>query len=873
MKFEKNALTNSRITHEEWLGKKCFDYDMRGSKFDNVTFSDIVFKYCLLKRCIFNKCIFKHVDLDENNMSFSDFSYCELDNVKFESNLNYIKLSNTVIYNSDLIDRKITGAWIDKTVFKHITLKNVVLENTEFENTTFYGCKFCGVNLIDVQFDNVEFIDCMFSELDLMSICRYKVGIYNCFVGGYGILKMQCEESILDEISPTSKKLMEKGNLVNSTINNLWNNTKHVSLKFLKFAIEYNLNISGMHLADKSIDSCFLDDIREQCIRIDGCVLTNCFKKKINEKLLTKLIYSGVKLKLRDFLKEINDEKWKEFLKLNNVDLTEITVCGATISIDELRNVFEMKAGLNKCTIVAGCGNGIFQIVYPGWENVIIKGNVMKSQAITLTGYSRNMLQGICLLETDLKLSEIEYFSNCGIILPNIRLNKKKIPCQQLLSWKNAVPNMKEMFVVGKIYSAANLHFFVCHDAKFKLAEIDAEELHIYLNEHPEANVTGITLVGAIQSYDVIRNFIRHKANVSKLNVNLFIDDYKKLRLLLLHNVDKRDLKISCDMFKQCTDEKIDVTEIAIVGTLSEKNMFNYLMYNNANISMLNLNNLHISYDDMNKIISCGGNLSGTILEEKTFNFAEVKKALDNEVHIEVDKFTTISCPIANVSQITPRLLGKLIKLCVSYKPIEELKDIFECVKKRKIKYLLHFTRCENLKSIFTYGLLSRNYLENNSLEVIVTDDDRFEKMTDYICLSISFPNYKMFWRKRLDYPKAEWAVLLINAEILAKCSCKFFKINAASRGAEEVLLSELFEDDGTRVARQLYDNEPTNSQSEVLVKDWIKPEHIIKVFFKDQETFDKYASDIPLNKGCLNTKISLFEPRHDWWYEKMNNL
>lgn len=75
------------------------------------------------------------------------------------------------------------------------------------------------------------------------------------------------------------------------------------------------------------------------------------------------------------------------------------------------------------------------------------------------------------------------------------------------------------------------------------------------------------------------------------------------------------------------------------------------------------------------------------------------------------------------------------------------------------------------------YGdaLLSRQRLSGR--QVLFTDAYRMDGMPDWLSLSVSFPNYKMFYRKRVhDLPGLQWAVL-----VAWRQECLFVPGNAAS--------------------------------------------------------------------------------------------
>lgn len=94
------------------------------------------------------------------------------------------------------------------------------------------------------------------------------------------------------------------------------------------------------------------------------------------------------------------------------------------------------------------------------------------------------------------------------------------------------------------------------------------------------------------------------------------------------------------------------------------------------------------------------------------------------------------------------------------------------CVE-RDITLLCHFTRIENLHSILQQGLLGRNLLETRRQQFLFNDHDRVDGHKEAICLSISFPNYQMFYSIREEKKEtqeandSQWVVLLLDAKVL----------------------------------------------------------------------------------------------------------
>ena len=203
---------------------------------------------------------------------------------------------------------------------------------------------------------------------------------------------------------------------------------------------------------------------------------------------------------------------------------------------------------------------------------------------------------------------------------------------------------------------------------------------------------------------------------------------------------------------------------------------------------------------------------------------------------------------------------------------LNKLKHIrMTILRNKRISRLVHFTPIYNLESIFENGVLSRNGLDDRRLEYYYSDDIRLDGKLDYICNSISFPNYKMFYSKRMEDEDIKWAVLSIDSEILIdKFDTEFYRRNAASNDpfkyrfnpCSNEALEDMFRDYENRDPN-IPDNYPTDPQAEVLVKDIIDSSYIRCI---DTLGFNDVARDVALNsKVYYNPRSDLFGPRMDY--------
>tara|TARA_Y100000294_G_scaffold173037_1_gene188596 strand:+ start:58 stop:1170 length:1113 start_codon:yes stop_codon:yes gene_type:complete len=202
--------------------------------------------------------------------------------------------------------------------------------------------------------------------------------------------------------------------------------------------------------------------------------------------------------------------------------------------------------------------------------------------------------------------------------------------------------------------------------------------------------------------------------------------------------------------------------------------------------------------------------------------------------------------------------------------------DIRARVNARNIPYLVHFTPIDNVESILKNGLLSRNALGDR--EYISTDKNRSDGWLDWISASVTFPNYRMFFKKRelLKHVNA-WAIMQIKRDVLWELDCKFILTNAASFGIRKVCDDkwssvEAFEDMFNSAEQRINipDCFTTDPQAEVMVRDNVPRRYIDMVTVKWQDDANQLSE---FDDVRVEINPRLFKWRSDFRYWRKRRL
>ena len=199
-------------------------------------------------------------------------------------------------------------------------------------------------------------------------------------------------------------------------------------------------------------------------------------------------------------------------------------------------------------------------------------------------------------------------------------------------------------------------------------------------------------------------------------------------------------------------------------------------------------------------------------------------------------------------------------------------------IEKRGVEYLIHFTTTSNLSSIFKEKkILSRSGLEFHDLVCDINDPTRSDRKKQYINVSLSGPNSKLFSVFRRKCKSKDWCVLKIDPKHIYDQKTRFSVTNAASNHAKwyyhisysfymfKMLFNEKVETKyGAVIRGPIHPKYPTCVQAEILVHEIIPLESIIKVCFESEKIMTKTKkamSSLNLDTSKFTVDKEVFSP------------
>lgn len=185
-----------------------------------------------------------------------------------------------------------------------------------------------------------------------------------------------------------------------------------------------------------------------------------------------------------------------------------------------------------------------------------------------------------------------------------------------------------------------------------------------------------------------------------------------------------------------------------------------------------------------------------------------------------------------------------------------------------KIPFLIHFTRIENLPPILEHGIIPVGQAGARGLTPKINDTMRLDGQTAATCVSIAFPNHRMFFKYRNDDKDQGWAVLALAPSILWQKRCAFCRHNAADGRSTSVPIADRMtvdalagmyaeiENHRSRADQKLKSYDPTDDQAEVLVFDAIETSLITGVAFNNMDILNSHRHLLSGKQIVYSTKI-----------------
>ena len=181
----------------------------------------------------------------------------------------------------------------------------------------------------------------------------------------------------------------------------------------------------------------------------------------------------------------------------------------------------------------------------------------------------------------------------------------------------------------------------------------------------------------------------------------------------------------------------------------------------------------------------------------------------------------------------------------------------------RGVKWLYHFTNTENIEGIIQKGILSRHFQEKQ--HIVAKCNDPNEAGSQYISVSIEWPNYKMFYKKRIDNPHERFAVVCISVFCLTECDFLMYSTNSSKDYGTAIVenASELYYNSSSR--KYLSSAKfPTDPQAELRILNCIPTKYIKAIYFESYDDLFAYLNTHEKNDKYRVANV-LFSGREDY--------
>lgn len=191
------------------------------------------------------------------------------------------------------------------------------------------------------------------------------------------------------------------------------------------------------------------------------------------------------------------------------------------------------------------------------------------------------------------------------------------------------------------------------------------------------------------------------------------------------------------------------------------------------------------------------------------------------------------------------------------------------------VKQLVHFTRESNLESILQRGLITRDTL---ALEGFADFNDNVRvDYTHAVCVSIGFPNYKMWFGIRKKNPNVDWVIVVVEPAALWKLPCAFCSANAALGAIATIPIAQrqtlqsfqgMYADvqGKERVKLGIPSYWPTNPQAEVLMLQGVPRDYIRGVISLNNDQGQRIRAAYPGLQVWVHAGYFRYRKDYEFW-------
>lgn len=191
------------------------------------------------------------------------------------------------------------------------------------------------------------------------------------------------------------------------------------------------------------------------------------------------------------------------------------------------------------------------------------------------------------------------------------------------------------------------------------------------------------------------------------------------------------------------------------------------------------------------------------------------------------------------------------------------------------VKQLVHFTRESSLESILRRGLITRDALTREGFEGF--NDYVRADYTHAVCVSIGFPNYKMWFGIRQNNPNVDWAIVVIEPAALWELPCAFCSANAALGAVATIPIAQrqtlqafqgMYADvpGKERVKLGIPGYWPTNPQAEVLMLQGVPRNYIRGVIALNETQGQRLREAYPGLQVWVHAGYFRYRKDYEFW-------